>query len=205
MTYASENLRFTVYEKLPKGMDKTDAKRMPTKRVWRTLKDTASSIALTLKGKRLGWPEPYEPINGALLTSDDMFRSLDTKKHDADASVLIVNDLEDLGPELGHLLLRDDPHPVIVASEEDLPCRRAKSRIYRGLVTLPTKTKTGNGQLLEPVKEPLMSGYDIEKAGMLSFLDLRTLEEPETRDRIRELLHYIHLQKNAKKGDAELN
>lgn len=141
------------------------------------------------------WPQPrVEGTDACVIrNSDDQYRYLNLARFNADMNVLVLRNLEDVGPEVAHLMLRRRAalHTFLV-SLDDLPDRSKKPQIYKGISAIPVPGKEDcflfntRAELAGPLNRSCP-----EERGWLSFHSLQCLHP----QRILNLLQLVYLRK----------
>ncbi len=188
-------LDISMYVRPAKGQEKPNLQDESAKLVWTMFQKTAASINMQLRGKYLPWPASAPVDDTKISTDKGVLPTLEDPEHDADAAVLLLENLNKVGPQLSDLLTRKrkkSPLHVFITSLEPLP---ENPDSYRALRSLPLRYSKSDGLLLQPEPEPFMRNYDLEEAGLLSFHDLQSLSGAKTRQRICELLQYMQFVK----------
>jgi hypothetical protein len=171
-----------------------DALERPAEYVRKVFSNSADDANLELDLRNHGWPKPQErgymgyPIHDSAV----QYRYLQRGKYDADLNVLLFASLDEVGPELGHLLLRRrNALHTFVVSCESLPDR--SNSIYRGITAIPVPGRAQCPEL--NTQAELVHGAtgkrNPEERGYISFHSLRNL----TPQRVQELLSLVYLRK----------
>ena len=101
---------------------------------------SAQNAKIDLHWKDHPWPEPLTVGQNfsAITNSQSQYRDLYRSKYNADINVVLFRNLEEVGPELGHMLVRRRAavHTFVV-SLENLPDRARDREIYEGITCTP--------------------------------------------------------------------
>lgn len=192
MKHSPEILDLSLYPKQPRHAEARTDLSPVLLHLQRYFQDSAHSAELRAHVRQRTLTEAPPP-DQRVVTREDAFSHLDDSMHDADAVVLLLKSLADVGPEVGHLLMRT--HHLFLVTLDPLPERKDDPDTYRGITTLPMRSKRLASGILEPVAPAEFgeSACDVERSGLLSFHEMRSLE----RNRIRDLLHYVGMRRQA--------
>jgi hypothetical protein len=158
----------------------------------------ASRVGVSLNWREQQWPE--QSTNAALgkstLPTEAQYKALGTQKFDADINLLLLHSLEEVGPELGHLLLRQKRawHTFLV-SITPLPDRTKDGEIYRGITAIPapgTAEHMGIHEVSSLRDAERIRPVNPEKDGYMSFHDITKLSA----EKLYTMFSLVRIRKN---------